>query len=86
MIIKTVEHESDGYTNCNWYPWSSHQRIGTRTGGLGNNGTSGDYPNYGISEIGQNTEKGPGDLRRLAITQTLVKDHQLTLVGETLKE
>ena len=31
-------------------------------------------------ENGQNTEKIPGDLRRLAVTQTPVKDHQLTLM------
>ena len=35
---KTVEHESDDYTNWNWCSWYSHQRIGTRTGGHGNNG------------------------------------------------
>ena len=29
---------------------------------------------------GQNTEKSPGDLRRLAVTQTPVKDHQITLI------
>ena len=29
---------------------------------------------------GQNTEKSPGDLRRLAVTQTPVKNHQLTLM------
>ena len=28
----------------------------------------------------------PGDLRRLAVTQTPVKDHQLTLMRKTLKE
>ena len=28
---------------------------------------------------GQNTEKNPGDLWRFALTQTPVKDHQLTL-------
>ena len=27
-----------------------------------------------------NTEKSPGDLRRLAVTQTPVKNHQLTLM------
>ena len=42
--------------------------------------TSGDYPYYYIIEIDQNTEKSPGDLRRLVVTQTLVKDHQLTLM------
>ena len=36
---------------------------------LGNYRTSGDYPNYSITEIGQNTEKSPGDLRRFAVTQ-----------------
>ena len=29
---------------------------------------SGDHPNYSIVEIGQKTEKSPGDLRRLAAT------------------
>ena len=30
---KTVEHESDNYSNYIWCSWYSHQRIGTRTGG-----------------------------------------------------
>ena len=51
--------------------------IGTRTGGHGNNGTSGDYTNYSIF---QDTEKSPGDLRKLAATQTPGKNHQLTLM------
>ena len=29
-----------------------------------------------IGKIGQNIVKSPGDLRRLALTQILVKDHQ----------
>ena len=37
-----------------------------------------DHPNYIIIEDGQNTEKNPGDLRRIAVTQSPVKDHQLT--------
>ena len=37
-------------------------------------------PGYSIVKIYQNTEKSSGDLRRLVITQTLVKKHQLTLV------
>ena len=28
------------------------------------------FPNYNIVEIRQNTEKSPGDLRRLAVPQT----------------
>ena len=42
------------------------------TWGLGNNRTSGDHPNYCIFEIGQNTEKSPGDLRRIVVPQTPV--------------
>ena len=32
--------------------------------------TSGDHPKSCIVEIGQNTKKNPGDLRRLSVTQT----------------
>ena len=68
----TVEHESDVYTNCNWCSWYSHRIIGIRTRGLGNKRTNGDHPNFNIIEIGQNTEKSLGDLRRFAVTQTPV--------------
>ena len=37
-IEKAVEHESKADTNCNWGCWYSHQRIRSRTGGLGKNG------------------------------------------------
>ena len=86
VLEKTVEHESDGYTNCNWCPWYSHRRIDKGNVGLGSKRTSGDHPNYCIIEIEQNSEKSPGDLRRLADTQTPVKNHQLTLMWKTLKE
>ena len=39
-----------------------------------------DYPNDSITENGQNAEKSPGGLRRLAITQTPVKDLQLIVM------
>ena len=58
---------------------------GLVSGGLRNERARGDPPNYSIVEIGQNTKKSRGDLRRVAVTQTLVKDHQLTLVSQTLK-
>ena len=35
--------------------------------------------------IGQNTEESPGDFWRLAVTQTPVKNHLLTLLRKTLK-
>ena len=68
-----MEHKSDGDTNCNWCGWYSHQRIGTGTGRLGNKRTRGHHPKYNIAEIDQNTKNIPGDLRRLAVTQTPVK-------------
>ena len=54
--------------------------INKETGEFGNKRMSGDHPNYYIIEIGQNTEKSAGDLRRLAVTQTPVKYHQRGLM------
>ena len=73
---KKREHEGDNYTNLDWCFWYSHQRIIKGTEGLGGWRTSGDHPNYSIVQNGQNTEKSPEDLRRLAVTQTSGKDHQ----------
>ena len=44
-----------------------------------------DYPNDSIVENGQNPETSPGDVRRLAVTQTPVKNHQLTLMWKNSK-
>ena len=41
--------------------------FGTKTGGLGKKRTSEDHQNNSFVEIGQNTEKNPGDLRRLRL-------------------
>ena len=60
---KTIEHESDGDTTYNWRARYSYQRIDIMTGRLGNIRTSGDHTNYYIIEVGQNTEKSPGDLK-----------------------
>ena len=43
-----MEHESDSFTNGNWYTRYSYQRFGTRPGGLENKRTSGDHQNYNI--------------------------------------
>ena len=59
--------------------------ISTETGEIGNKRTSGDYPNYSIIENGQNTEKRPEDLRKLAITHTPVKNYQLMLIWKSLQ-
>ena len=77
--VKTVERESesDSDSSCTWSTRYSHQRIDTRTEGHRSKRMSRDHPNYGIIEIGQNTKKSPGDLRRLVVARTPVKDHQL---------
>ena len=77
---KTMKHENDGKTNCNRFARYSHPRIDKVTGGIGNKNTSGDHPNNSSIKIDQNTEKSPGDLGSLAVTQTPVEDTQLKLV------
>ena len=42
--------------------------------------TSGAHQNYSIIKIGQNAGKSPENLRRLAVTQTTMRNHQLMLV------
>ena len=54
--------------------------IGQETGGIGKKRTNGDHPDYSIIKIGQNAVKSPGELRRLAVTQTPVKNNILMLV------
>ena len=44
-----------------------------------NRRTNQDHPSYSIVKIGENTEKNPGDVRRLAVFQTPAEDHQLTI-------
>ena len=66
-----MEQEGDCDPSCNWYTWNNPKRIGKGTGGLANKRTSGNHLNN-IIKISQNTEEGPGDLKRLAVTQTSV--------------
>ena len=69
---KTVEYDSDGDTTCNWSARYNHREIGAGTGGLGNKRTNWDHPNYIIAEIGQNTEKSPGDLLSLRLQWKII--------------
>ena len=75
-----MEHENDSDTNCNCCTRYSHRRIDKGTGGHGNKRTSGEHPNDSIIKINHNTEKSPGDLKRLAVTQIPGRNHQLKLV------
>ena len=83
---KAMEHESDSHTNCSWCNWNGPQRIEKGIQTIRNQRKNRDDSDYGIIEISQNTEKRPGYLGRLAVTQILVKDHQLTLTGKSSKE
>ena len=71
-----MKRESDGNTDYNWCTRNGLQRLSMGTERVKNRRTSRDHPNYNIS---QNSEKSPGELRRLAVTQSPVKVHQLTL-------
>ena len=77
---KAVGHECGGDTNCSWFVWNGPQMFGTKAGRIENQRKNGDLLDYGINKINQNSEKSPGDLMRLAVTQTPVKDHRQTLV------
>ena len=77
-LKRFLEHESDGDPYYNWFDRNSPQRLSRRT--------NRHHPNYGIVEIDQNSEKNPGDLRGLAVTQIPVKDNQQTIAWKTRKE
>ena len=81
-----VEHEGDGDIGYNWCTWNTPQWFGKRSGRSGNRKKNQKCLNYSLLEINQNTELSPGNLRRLAVTQTTEKDHQLNLVWKTCKE
>ena len=65
-----MKHEGDDFTSHYWGTWNNLQTIGKVTGMLGNKRASGDHLEYGNIKTGQNTEKSPGDLRKLTDTQT----------------
>ena len=50
----------------NWKSWKLEDESG--------------HPDDSIVESSQNTHKSHGDMRKLTVTQTPVKDHQLTLL------
>ena len=72
-------HEGDGDTNCCWWTRNDPQKIDKGAGSVGNGRNNRNHPNCSIIEIDQNTQKNPGDLRKLTVTQTRMKNYQLTL-------
>ena len=66
-IWKTCKERNNNDNNI-CLSQNSLQRLGKEVGRVGNQKTSKDHPNCSFTKIGQNTEKGLGDLRRLAVT------------------
>ena len=83
-LINTMECEVD--TTYNWYLQYNPEMIGKGNRKLGNKKTNEDYRDKSNIKIGLNTGKSPGDLRKFAFSQTLVKDHQLMLTYQNFKE
>ena len=83
---KAMQLQGDGDTNYSWRALNSSKRLEKGSGRVGNQRSNRDRPVYSIVEIGQNTQKSPGDTRKLVVTQTPFKDSQPTLVGKTRKE
>ena len=81
-----MEHEGDGDANRSWCAWNSPQKFGKKPGGFRNQRKNRDHTDHSIAKIGRNTEKSPGDLKRLAVTQILVKYYQQILVRKICKE
>ena len=71
--------------NCNWRTRNGSQSFEEGTGRVENQRTNCYHTNYSIIQISQNTEMSPGDLRRLALTQTPEKSHLLMLVQKLAK-
>ena len=57
-----MKHECQGDTNCSWYTRKSLQDLGEGIGEIRNQKDNQNYRGYRIAEIGENTEKSPGDL------------------------
>ena len=79
-LKKTMKHEVAGDTNSIWCTRKDPQGLFKVAERFENWRTSRDYSHYSIVKIGQITEKSPGNLRRLNLAQTPVKNQQVTLV------
>ena len=83
---KAVEHKADSDANNRWCTRNSLQGLRNKTGGIGNQRKNLGHTDHSIVKIRQNPQNSSGDLRKLAIIHTSVKDHQLLLVRKTNKE
>ena len=80
-----MEHEGDSDSNCNWRTWNNPKGLMKGLEDLKIRGQVETIQTKALLRSGQNTEKSPGDWKRIAVTQTLMRNHQLMRVGKTLK-
>ena len=71
---KAVEQEGHGDTSYYWRAWNGPERLVKEAGRVGIQRTNRDHLYYSLVEIGQNIGKSPGDLSRLTVTQTPLKN------------
>ena len=69
--------KTDGKNSLEIIINNDNNRLGKKNRRVENQRTCRDQPNDSIIKIGQNTEKSPGDLGRLAVPQTSLKNYQL---------
>ena len=70
-------HVTEAVSNSNMF-WNN----GKKNAGI-NSDQHQDHPDYSIVKISQNTEKGPGDMWRIAVTYIPVKDHSEMTANKT---
>ena len=64
-LTDNITQLNENFGTCNRSAWNDPQKLGKTTGGVRNLKTSWNHPDSSIIEVGKNTEKSPGDLRRL---------------------
>ena len=79
-----MKHVSDGDINCSLSVETKN--LTERLEELEIRKKNQYYPVYNIVEIDKNTPKSPKDLQRHALTETAVKDHQLSQLWKTRSE
>ena len=81
-----VEHDIDDDNNCRLCTWNDTQQMGKVIVTVGNRRENHDNSNESIAEMSQYTNKSPRESRWLGVTQTLLKDNQLTLKWKACKK
>ena len=79
-----MERERYYDTDYNWCLRNNPQRISKETGRLGNKCTCEGHSDYSTIKIGQNTEEGSGDIRKLPVTKIPMENHQLRNLNLTM--